>query len=130
MGRLPTDPPGLGGAAGVGLGAVGIGGFPPTLGVTEGLAPTTGGAGGLGLLDRGGGGTLPVDTLEGLEFSCKSSDVEGIFFQGAAVPLAGFIPGKTDTGLAEAFATVDVGTIFGAGGVFRGGAGGGRGAAA
>lgn len=108
VGGLTADPPCLGGAAGVGLGAIGIGGFPPTFGAREGLAPTIGGAGGLGLLDIGGG-TLPTETLKGLEFSCDSSVV---FFQGAAVPFAGLIPGKTETGLAKASETVEVDKTF------------------
>jgi len=87
-----TDPPTLGGAC-VGLGAVGIRGFPPTFGATPGLTPT--GGPGLGLLTKGGG-TLAAEAVDVV----VSSEVEGVLFQGVVVPFAGPIPGKTETGLA------------------------------
>jgi len=102
------------GKTGGGLDEAGIAGFAPNLGTT-GLEPT---GVGLGLLVKGGG-TLFVDSLV--------TGLEGGFFQGVEVPLAGAIPGKTETGFAEAFDVTEVGTIFGAGGVLRGGADGGGG---
>ena len=91
------------GAAGPGRGAAGIGGFPPT----AGFAPT---AGGFGLAAAGGGGTLEANELEGRELAGESSELEGVFFQGVADPLLGAIPGKTETGFADAFAAEGVST--------------------
>jgi hypothetical protein len=105
----------------VGLGAAGIDGFPPTLGVTPGL-DAIGGVG-LGLLTKGGGALADV-----VADTCDPS-VEADFFQGAAVPLAGAIPGNTETGFAEASGVTDDGMTLGAGGVLRGGACGGGGGA-
>jgi len=108
----------------VGLAAAGIGGFPPTLGVTLGLEPT--GGVGLGLLVKGGGTLVDVVAV-----ACELSvaALEADFFQGVAVPLAGAIPGNTETGFAEESGVIDDETTFGAGGILRGGAGGGGGGA-
>lgn len=106
---LAAAPPGLGGAAGVGLGAEGTGGFPPTIGFppgglggAPGLAAT---GGGFGFAATGGGG-LPAMELGGLElagvlFEEPPFEAAGVFFHGAADPLAAAIPGNTETGLAE-----------------------------
>jgi hypothetical protein len=85
-----------------GRGALGTGGFAPAGGGIPGFAP---GAGGFGLAPGAGGGAglLPI-TLDGRELS---SDAAGDFFHGVAEPLDGAIPGKTDTGLADAFAVSD-----------------------
>jgi hypothetical protein len=111
-------PPGRGGAADVGRGAEGTGGFPGALGAPG--FDATGGAGGF-VLAATGGGALP-NVLEGLEgagelFSEAAFDVEAAagFFHGAAEPLAGAIPGNTDTGLAEASAARDLTGAFGVG---------------
>lgn len=79
-----------------------------------------------------GGGGLLAKELDGLELAGESSEGVAAFFQGVADPFAAAIPGKTETGLAEAFAETADGTglgAAGAAGVFRGG-GGGAGAAA
>lgn len=100
-GFAPALRTGGGAAAALGLEAVGIGGFPGTLGA--GLAPTTGG---LGFAATGGGG-LDASELEGLELAGESSVPEGVFFQGVAEPLEGAIPGNTDTGFADGLASTD-----------------------
>ncbi len=112
-----------------------MGGFPGALGA-PGFAPT---GGGLGLLAKAGGGGLFPSTLEGLEEPGESSDVAADdFFQGVADPFPAAIPGKTETGFAEAFAVTDcagnfvaaVGAFGAAGaGLARGGGGGAAGAA-
>lgn len=86
----------------VGRGAVGTGGLLGTLGA--GLDPTAG-AGGFGFTPTGGGGLLARE-LDGRE-SESSVVVNGVFFHGAADPLAGAIPGNTDTGFADALAVSD-----------------------
>lgn len=101
----PTPPPPTGRDAppdGVGRGALGTGGLPGTLGAPGLLA--TGGAG-LGLDATGGGGFVAIE-LPGLELAGESLDDEavGVFFHGVADPFAAPIPGKTDTGFAEASA--------------------------
>jgi hypothetical protein len=94
-------------ATGVGLGAVGIGGFAGG----PGLAAT--GGPGFGFTATGGGG-LSASTLEGLEFASKSlAPVEGALFQGVVDPFEGAIPGNTETGLAVALAVTDCTTTFG-----------------
>lgn len=105
---------GRGGKTGAGLDVAGSGGFVPIL---PGLEPT---GVGLGLLDGGILADVFVD-------SCEVSEAN--FFQGVEVPFALPIPGKTETGFAEASDGTDVGTIFGAGGILRGGADGGGGGA-
>lgn len=96
----------------------GIEGFAPTLGTTLGLEPT--GGVGFGLLAKGG------DTLDNVtEDEVSDNVLEADFFQGVAVPLPGAIPGKTETGFADESGVIDEETIFGVGGVLRGGAGGG-----
>jgi hypothetical protein len=101
-----TPPPR--GAEGVTLArAPGTGGLPGA--VAGGLAGT-----GLGLAATGGG--LPPKELVGLGFTSERSsaeDVDGVFFHGLAVPFEGAIPGKTDTGFAEASAVTDWTTTFG-----------------
>ena len=106
----------------MGLGAEGIAGLAPP---TAGFAP---GAGGLGL-DATGGGGFGANELAGRELAGEASELEGVFFHGAADPLAGPIPGKTETGLADASADVDTAATLGAG-AFRGGGGGAAGVAA
>ena len=71
-----------------GRGAEGTGGFPGTLGA-PGFAASAG-AGGLNLVAAGGAG---AGLVEEAASGC---------FQGVAEPLDGAIPGKTDTGLADA----------------------------
>lgn len=138
-----------GGAAG-GLDALGTGGLPGALGA-PGLLPI-GGAGGLGLFATGGGGGFPARELPGRELTGvlpldeSFVAVDAVFFQGAAEPLEGVMPGNTATGLACMSAAMDLGVIFavgaaGAGGITEarlapvpgpggGGGGGGGGAAA
>lgn len=128
----------LGFAAPPGLGAVGGGGLPPPglgaggFGDTPGFAAS---GGGFGLFAMGGGPLAPME-LPGLELTGVVSvelpvDPPSGFFHGAANPLEGAIPGKTATGLADAFAAMDVldaltiGTAAGLGAV---GAGAGAGA--
>jgi len=103
----------------LGLGAVGIGGLPPTglaaggFGGAPGFAAT---GGGFGLFAIGGG--LAARELAGLELAGvlpgEAFDVSNDFFHGVAEPLDGAIPGKTDTGLADESATTDL-TTAGAG---------------
>jgi len=100
-------------AAPPGLGAVGGGALPPPgfgaggLGARPGFAPT---GGGLGLLATGGGGFEPIE-LAGREFTGVASEelppVAG-FFHGVFDPLAGAMPGNTDTGFADACAGTDL----------------------
>lgn len=104
-------------AVGTGRGAAGTAGFP-----IEGFAPIGGGFG----LAATGGGDLEVNELEG---AGVASELEGVFFQGVADPLLPAIPGKTETGLADALATEGVISTLGTG-AFLGGAGGGGGGAA
>ena len=85
--------------------------------------------GGFGLVATGGpGGFGTGDGLAEL-----GSGVAG-FFHGVAEPLEGTMPGKTETGLADAFAATELNDGFGAdglaSGVGRGRAGGGGGAGA
>jgi len=115
---LTVDSFGRDGKTGAGLDVVGSGGFVPILGTTPGLEPT---GVGLGLLVKVGG--ILADVF------VDSCEVSENFFQGVEVPFAGPIPGKTETGFAKASDGTDVGTIFGAGGVLRGGADGRRGGA-
>jgi len=112
------EPFAFGGAVGTGRGAVGIEGLP-----TGGFAPT---AGGFGLAATGGGG-FGANELEGRESAGEASELESVFFQGVADPLLAAIPGKTETGLADALATEGVMSTLGAG-AFLGGAGGAGGA--
>jgi len=89
----------------IGREAVGIGGFPGF--VALGLA-ARGGAVGFGLVATGGGGFLAKE-LDGREFAGEPSE-EIVFFQGVAEPFPGTIPGKTETGLADASAVKDCAT--------------------
>jgi hypothetical protein len=94
-----------------------------------------------------GGGGLPAKELGGLEptgvLSDESLAEPGGFFHGVADPLDDAIPGKTDTGFADASATTDLidilaavvgakdglevaGAIEGGGRRFGGGGGGAR----
>lgn len=103
---------------------MGTGGLPGALGAPGLLA--TGGAGGFGLFATGGGGGFPASELPGREFVGVLSAAEpfvddGAFFQGVAEPFAGIIPGKTDTGLAEASATTDFGAFLAVGAAGAGG---------
>ena len=107
---LTAESFGRDGKTGGGLDDAGIAGFAPILGTT-GLEPT-----GLGLLAKGGG-ILFEDSFE-----LSVTELKADFFQGVEVPLAGAIPGNTETGFAKASDVTDVGTILGAGGVLRGGA--------
>ena len=108
----------------VGLEAATTGGFPPTFGPTLGLDPI--GGVGLGLLVNDGGPLIdvPVDDCEP-----SVAALEADFFQGVADPFAGAMPGKTEIGFAEASGITEDCMIFEAGGVLRGGAGGGGGEA-
>jgi hypothetical protein len=122
-----------------GRGAVGTGGLPGILGA--GFA-ATGGAVGFGLAATGGGG-LPARELPGRELAGDSegeAEAGVVFFQGAADPFAGTIPGNTETGFALTSAEIDdtatlaaegidLGTAGPGGDTLRGG-GGGAGAAA
>lgn len=115
---IGLTPPGRGAevTALVGLGAVGIGGFPGTFGPpAPGFAPM--GGAGLGLVATGGGGLGAIELdgreLDGLEFDDALSLTCGVFFQGVAEPLAGPIPGNTEIGLAEASAVTDWIVILG-----------------
>jgi len=110
------EPFALEGAVGTGRGAAGTAGFP-----TRGFVPIGGGFG----LAATGGGDLEVNELEG----AVASELEGVFFQGVADPLLPAIPGKTETGFADALATEGVMSTLGVG-AFLGGAGGGGGGAA
>lgn len=68
-----------------------------------GFAPTGGGAG-FGFAPTGGGAGLLM-VLDGRDDAGELSlDAAGVFFHGAALPFAAAIPGKTDTGFAEALA--------------------------
>jgi hypothetical protein len=127
----PPKPPVAGGLDappdGVGRGALGTGGFPGTLGA--GLLPT--GGVGFGLVATGGGG-FGASELPGRELAGESSDDDavGVFFHGVADPLAAAMPGKTDTGLADALAVTGAARVVfeAAGGpgtaLFRAGGGG------
>lgn len=106
------------GRTAAGMGGLAVTGLPPTGGFGEAGFAATGGAG-LGL-EATGGGAL---TLAGV------SEVPD-FFQGAADPLAGTIPGNTDTGFADASAATDDARTFGAVGVGTGRVLGGGGGAA
>ena len=68
---------------------------------TFGLDATGGGAG-FGLFAR----ELPGREFAGVE-SLDESATAAVFFQGAAEPLAGIIPGNTETGLAFTSAARD-----------------------
>jgi len=73
--------------------------------------------GGLGLFAIGGGGLAAME-LEGRELGGVLFDepllvAAGVFFQGVADPLAGAIPGKTDTGLADESAAMGLTGILG-----------------
>jgi len=68
------------------------------------------GGGGAGFFPTGGagGGGLAPAVLEVREFvRVVTVDAAGVFFQGAAVPLEGAMPGNTDTGFADALAVTD-----------------------
>lgn len=102
-----------------GRAAVGIGGLPGGL-AAPGFAATGGGVA-LGFAATGGG-ALPPE-LTGREFagviSAESLAEPAGFFQGAAEPFEGTIPGKTATGLADTSAAIDLTDIatLGAAGV-------------
>ena len=86
-------------------------GFPGTLGA-PGFAAT--GGPGLGFAATGGGDlAVPVNGPRvWAEFEDVSDvDVEFGFFHGAVEPLEGAMPGKTDTGLADASAATEVALI-------------------
>lgn len=103
-----------------GRAAVGIGGFPGGL-AAPGFA-ATGGGGAFGFAATGGGAFTPTE-LEGREFagviSAESLVKPAGFFQGAAEPFEGIMPGKTATGLADTSAAIDLTVIatLGAAGV-------------
>lgn len=127
-----ANPPALGfGAPPPGLDATGTGGLPPTLGGTLGLLATGGGGPGLGF-GAGGGGFDAIE-LVGLELTgvlsvdeplALEDNAACVFFQGAADPLAGIIPGNTATGFAEGSATTDFVAGFTAGAAATAGAAG------
>lgn len=105
----------------MGLGALGTGGLPGTLGA--GFDARAGG-GGFGLAATGGGG-LGAEELDGRELS-EDSAADNVFFQGVADPFAGPMPGKTETGFAFALAVTDwTETLAAVGVCFAAGAGGG-----
>lgn len=89
----------------------------------------------MGFVATGGGG-FPASELPGLEFPGESLDAVGVFFHGVEDPFAGPMPGKTDTGFADASAvkgearTVLVAVAAGLAGTGRLRAGGGGAAAA
>jgi len=91
-----------------GLEAAGTGGLPGTF-AAPGLAPT---GGGLGFTATGGPGGFGADTLEIWE---PPLDIDG-FFHGVGDPLEGPMPGKTETGLADASADTEATIGLGAGG--------------
>ena len=131
-----TPPPDREGAvpAAVGRDAVGIIGFPGIFGA-PGFAAS--GGPGLGLAAIGGGALGIPAADDGRELFGLVLAFEGVdFFQGVAEPLEGAMPGKTDTGLADASAVtvddfvVEVAVDFGVLGGGRRPAGGGRDAAA
>jgi len=102
--------------AGGGLEAVGTGGFPGALGAVVGLGATGGGGAGFFPTGGGGGGGFAPTVLVGLEVAgVVPADRACGLFHGAAVPLDGAIPGKTDTGFAEASAVMDCTWILGCG---------------
>ena len=115
-------PPAFGfGAAAGGLDADGTGGFPPTFGGAgaPGFAAKGGGPGfGFGA----GGGAFDASELLGRELVGVVSTeepfvpVDAVFFQGAADPFAGIIPGKTATGFAEGSAVIGFGKVLDAAG--------------
>jgi hypothetical protein len=87
--------------------AVGMGGLPGIFGPV-GLEATGGGGAGFFPIGGAGGGGLNPAVLDGREFiGVAPTEATGAFFHGAAVPLDGAIPGKTDTGFADAFAVRD-----------------------
>lgn len=104
----PMPPPKAGLAAGgraaaLGRAAVGTGGLPPTGGLgAPGFEPTGGGGAGLGFVPTGGGGFAPV---AGVPFELEAAS----FFHGVAEPFEGAIPGKTETGFADALAATGFG---------------------
>jgi len=99
--------------AGVGLVAVGTGGRPGGFG-GAGLEATGGGGAGFFPTGGAGGGGFAPTALVGLEVAgVVPADTFSVFFQGAAVPLGGAIPGNTDTGFAEASAVRDCTGILG-----------------
>ena len=114
----------------MGLGAEGTGGFPPTVGLAPGgfggapgLAAT---GGGFGFAATGGG--LPAMELDGLELAGVLSnelsfEIAGVFFHGAADPLAAAMPGNTETGLADESADIALMPTFGIAGTALGAAG-------
>lgn len=98
-----------------GRGAVGTGGFPPIFGARGGFAPI--GGAGFGFVATGGGG-LVAKELDGREPPGLESDDAspldcGAFFHGVAEPFDGPIPGKTETGFAEASAVTEWIDTFG-----------------
>lgn len=109
-------PPGFGfGAAAGGLEAAGTGGLAPTFGGAPGFAAKGGGPGfGFGA----GGGPLDASELTGREFvGVVSLDdpfvpIDAVFFQGAADPFEGTIPGKTATGFADGSAVIGFGNVL------------------
>lgn len=88
--------------------ATGTAGFPGILGA-PGFAPI---GGGFGLLPTAGGGGLLAKELPGRDpaglLSPDPPFAAGVFFQGAAEPFAAGIPGKTETGFADALAVMDL----------------------
>jgi len=98
---LVTPPPrGADAPPALGLGTLGIGGLPPV-----GFAAV--GGPGFGLAAIGGGGLLARE-LDGLELvSGGPFEVLVFFFHGVVDPLEEPIPGKTETGLADASAVTD-----------------------
>jgi hypothetical protein len=102
--------------AGGGLEAVGTGGFlGAPFGAIAGFGATGGGGAGFFPIGGAGGGFAPT-VLDGREVvGVVPADRACGLFHGAAVPLDGAIPGKTDTGFAEAFAVMDCSWILGCG---------------
>jgi len=102
--------------AGGGLEAVGTGGLPGTFGAVVGLGATGGGGAGFFPTGRAGGGGFAPAVLDGLEIvGVVPADGACGLFHGAAVPLGGAMPGKTDTGFAEASAVMDCSWTLGCG---------------
>jgi len=106
----PPDRVGATGLAVVG----GAGGFGGSFGAPLGLDDNAG-AMGLGLVVTGGGGLLAAE-FEEVELAGVSLDVLGVFLHGVADPSEGPIPGKTETGFADALAVKDCTGTFGAAG--------------
>jgi len=113
---LGLTAPGRGalGASG-GLEAVGTGGLPgAAFGAPVGFGATGGGGAGFFPIGGAGGGGFAPTVLDGREGVVPADRACGLF-HGAAVPLDGAMPGKTDTGFAEAFAVMDCSWILGCG---------------